>query len=60
MPLDLNVIRSKFPALAKPHIYFDNPAGVKGLRVLAVMTPGNLMGKRCPGLNEFKWFVPRH
>jgi cysteine desulfurase family protein (TIGR01976 family) len=29
MPLDLNAIRAKFPALAKPTIYFDNPAGTQ-------------------------------
>ncbi len=29
MPLDIPTIRTKFPALEKPYIFFDNPAGTQ-------------------------------
>src|SRR5512135_766325 len=29
MPLDLSVIRSQFPSLNKPAVFFDNPGGTQ-------------------------------
>ncbi|MFZ1043141.1 MAG: hypothetical protein WCA79_15170 [Anaerolineales bacterium] len=29
MPLDLSVIRSQFPSLNRPTIFFDNPGGTQ-------------------------------
>ena len=29
MPLDLPMIRSKFPSLQRPAIFFDNPGGTQ-------------------------------
>jgi hypothetical protein len=34
MPLELPTIRSKFPTLRRPAIFFDNPVGTRGFKIL--------------------------
>jgi len=46
MPLDLPTLRSKFPALRRPAIYFENPGGTQVAQPLKIHQANSKRGRK--------------